>query len=448
MKKWSFGLVLCATLVFALTACDIPEKKESKQTAGGTSQDKQQGETSKPEGGSGTKQGYSAYRHGNDTHYYDINYKKNKSYLVEVELDGEISQQVRSKVSGDYSEEELLYVDNEAVYLEIFRDAKNGSEYQGIYRIPLHASGTNDLSNVELVFEHNADKSYDTYLYADSQYLVYYDWWKKHCIRYDYDTGEKSILSADFEDAMDGELEIAYGCGMKYDKVLYSYEEDRYLVYDSEKEKLLSPDFGKIAYMDLSSEAGRGPRRYDLWEYESRFLYRRKGEKDIRCYDGKTGDNQVFLTNRQVKELLKEENLYHPGLEWNIDSLDLREGKLYLQLRLNWKEKKAVHDAYIVVKCSETGTSDLMFDSAISDILRKNARCKKNNISNQIVETGRIYEWSDEYLYLYFEKYKKNQKCVFGFYHLPSGKFIIEKYKEGELYAPTSQFYRYMLDSQ
>ncbi len=380
------------------------------------------------------KPGYSRYRCGNSTHFYDIHYENNQAYLVEIDLAGDISQRVKVQDirEGISNLEEILYVDDQAIYLLVFRWDEDDNEFSGFCRIPLRRGEGSDLTRIETLFEQDLntdDYSLYTFLYTGSDYTVYYDWEKDAPVRYDYDTGKISRVEADF----DTEMSMNFGgadedCFLNYDYLMISEDSGRYMAYDSQAEKLVSFRFGEIE----SYTPHGGPTFHDLWGYGSRFLYRRKGETEVRCADGRTGEDTVFLTDKQVKGLLKTEVWKRLGREemtdftWTVDGLDLREGRLFLQILL---EAEGEQYERMIFSCSEEDSSDLTLEESFTKILWKNGRA------------GRIYAWSSEYLYIYYESREEGGDDVLGYYHLPSGKFTKE---EAPLYE--GRFYRYMME--
>lgn len=383
--------------------------------------------------------GYSGYRCGTENFYYDINWKKNEPYLVQVDLEGKIVQRNKVKVpEGEVDAVELSHADKSGIYLQIERCEyiEDGwIDYSCVYRIPFTDGEESDLTKTELLFEQKSDM-FDTdplFLYIGQEYLVYYQYeYGKSFIRYDYADQKKIVMENEYVQREMYKLNPSASANSNHFTLFVDdvdKESDCYMIYDAQREKFIYPDIhGAIE----RTYAYRGPTFYHLWTYDETFLYQKRKERDVRFYDVESETGGMFLTNLQVKELLKKENQYHEGLTWEIRDLDVRDERLYLQLDLSWKEKKIVHNARVVISCLTDERADFVYEKELSEVLREKAKEVEFNFKNNdgfnnrfVEETGSIDTWGERYLELYYEKHKDYKgEAIFIFYDMKTKQFL------------------------
>lgn len=383
--------------------------------------------------------GYSGYRCGTENYYYDINWKKNKPYLVQVDLEGKIVQRNKVKVpEGEVGTVELSHVDESGIYLQLdrFEDTKDSwINYNCVYRIPFTDGEESDLTKTELLFEQKDDMyvSDSLFLYIGQEHLVYYQYeYEKSFIRYDYANQKKTVMENEYVQRDLYALNPWKSANSNHSTLFVDdvdKETDCYMIYDAQREKFIYPDIhGSIE----RTYAYKGPTFYHLWTYDDTFLYQKRKERDVRFYDVESETGGVFLTDLQVKELLKKENQYHKGLTWEIRNLDVREERLYLQLELSWKEKKIVHNAFVVISCLMDEREDFVYEKELSDVLREKAEEVEFNFKttsgpkvHYVQETGEIQAWGDRYLELFYEKHKDYaEEAIFIFYDMKTKQFL------------------------
>lgn len=263
---------------------------------------------------------------------------------------------------------ELAYVTEDMLYYK-----SGGVKRMILYGVPIVKKSGSSIETTKLDFKNRKvilkERGWIEEVYVASDYILYHfrddnstlgDEEAEYTIKYTKKTGKKKYFKM-----QSITYDISY---VKDDRFIFGCDNlDGYYCLDLHTNKMthFAKKYYDITAKDLNAHAGFG----------EKFFYA-ADETKIMVYDMKNKKNQLYVSDKKIEKMCKKhaKNVKKGTYicYWLTDMF-CYEGKLYIQVQLDWKKDKKYHMNYVMFSLDLKKGKKLSYEKEISKVLQKNS---------------------------------------------------------------------------
>ncbi len=395
-------IVVFLLIAAVLTGCGVKASEEASSVSGSSLSESEEEKADIP-----------FLNDGNSTNYYVI-YDGESDDFGEVDMVEGILQFDRGKnlkacipVAGmDTTIAGVEKVTDQAIYFTrpVSGEDDIDEEYD-LYKIPLEKTEGDDRVCVDSMerLATLGDMIMDgSIVYLDDFRVVYEDYSEDggyRCMKYDMETGETNPVPFVAADGAKSEgLGRAYAIYLD-DGVVTTGENmdddaDRFFYYDPAKEimaEAVLPGLRYNAKLNYRICEWAGEESIFYYPYPSVGYPFGKGPYDLYRYDKNTGETGVYLSRKQIKDLLEKVGEWRSGMDPFVSDIMWENDHMFLELEIeesDESEKQHVH--YAILSGEDAADGNLTYESGLSQLGQGKGDKKvfKNRYGKRVCEDG------------------------------------------------------------